>query len=898
MIDFFYTLVIFPLITIIEICYVFIFRVFSNHGIAILGVSIVISFCTLPLYFIAEFYQRKEKEIKHRIGPKINKIKEVFKGDIRYMTLSTYFRQNHYHPVYAIRSSLGLLIQVPFFIAAYSYLSQLQAINEISFFFIKDLSKPDSIISFHGYAINLLPIFMTLINTMSGMIYTKGSELKDKFQLYGISLLFLLLLYNSPAGLVLYWTMNNLFSLAKNILQKVKRPKIILFSGLSVFIIGIDIFLLFFHRGDLPNRLLAFFLFTSVLCIPFLEKNIRTLHFYSGVSAKALDSGLLTHMFILSCVILFVLNGIIVPSSLIASSVEEFSYIGSRTTPFPFILRTMTQGAGFFLFWPLLIYLLSSGKIRCVLTFIMIILTCIALIDIFLITENFGFFTVTMTFSVPKPFSLISKAYIINAVILFIAVMIFSFLMIQNQAKVILSTQVILLTALLVYSIIIQSQIKQNFTLVKSRIESQSENSEMFMPQYTFSKNSKNVLLILLDCTIGSYVPHIFNEKPELYSIFQGFHLYPNCISFANHTLVGALPIYGGYEYTPSAVNEKTSIPLLDKQSEAYLLLPKLFLESGYSITVTDPPFDNYAMSNLAIFAEYPGIDAKNLIGKYTQQWLRDHKDINTLDIGNLLNNNLIRFSFFKSAPLFLRLFIYDKGKWLTLGSGAKDQLTDVIINDYAFLDSLLKITSFLETGDTFTSIYAHLPHDSAFLQAPDYVPVQQVTNKGSGPFAEEAHFHVMTASFLLLGKWFEYLKTNNVYDNTRIVIVSDHGSGSGSIPENMTLPNGSSVLSYNPLLMIKDFDSTGNLVKSDDFMTNGDVPLLILRDLIDKPKNPFTGIPLETGKESNFAVTTIGALSTYRHTKFIYNIGKNQWLYVKDNIFDPANWSAAAFQP
>jgi hypothetical protein len=34
--------------------------------------------------------------------------------------------------------------------------------------------------------------------------------------------------------------------------------------------------------------------------------------------------------------------------------------------------------------------------------------------------------------------------------------------------------------------------------------------------------------------------------------------------------------------------------------------------------------------------------------------------------------------------------------------------------------------------------------------------------------------------------------------------------------------------------------------------------------------------------------------LSSYRHTRYVYNIGKNDWLHVHTNIFDPTNWEKA----
>ena len=145
MLNFLHNLIIFPVIQLIELCYLFVYRVFDNPGIALLGVSLTVSVCTLPLYFVAEKYQQKERDLQRRLKPKIDKIKAVFKGDEQYMILSIYYRQNHYHPVYALRSTFGLLIQIPFFIAAYSYLSHLEILHGASFLFIKDLGKPDAL---------------------------------------------------------------------------------------------------------------------------------------------------------------------------------------------------------------------------------------------------------------------------------------------------------------------------------------------------------------------------------------------------------------------------------------------------------------------------------------------------------------------------------------------------------------------------------------------------------------------------------------------------------------------------------------------------------------------------------------------------------------------------------
>jgi YidC/Oxa1 family membrane protein insertase len=894
--NFLYTLIIFPLVQIIELCYLFVYRLSHNPGIALLGVSAAVSALTLPLYFRAEKWQEAERETQRRLAPKIKKIKTVFSGDEQYMVLSAYYRQNHYHPVYAMRNTFSLLIQIPFFIAAYSYLSHLEVFQGSPFLFIRDLGAPDALVPI-GEGLNLLPVLMTLINCVSGAIYTRGLAVRDKVQVYGMALIFLALLYNSPAALVLYWTLNNIFSLLKNILAKIKHAKRwvygLLFTGAAL----LDIYVLFFHPGDLPNRLLAFGLFSTVFFIPLLARIPALVSGKFGGKSVMRDAAYNHRCFVLALLIFLALAGLIVPGSLVVSSVEEFSFIESYTSPFPFIFYTLLQAAGLFIFWPLCVYLLFPYRTRQILSLFVTVLSFWAFLNVFLVNENFGFLTNTLIFSEPKPFAAGDMmAYLVNLVILAAAAAVILCLIFTGKKVLLFSFQIIVLVSLLSFGTVTITKIRHEYTALKDRRKTGGANTEVTC--YTLSKTGKNVLLIMLDAAVSGYVPYIFEEKPELASGFRDFTWYPNCVSFANHTLAGAPPIYGGYEYIPEEINRRDTVPLAEKHKEAYLLLPRIFLEAGYSVTVTDPPFDNYQMPGLSIFADYPQIHAENILGKYTSRWLNDHPDIQGINITALLHNNLIRFSIFKTTPLLFRFFIYNDGEWLSTFN-SKSGLTSTIINDYALMDLLPEITSTAGAGNTYTAVYGHLPHDTALLQAPGYIPATNVTNPGNGRFAGDSRYHVNMASFLLLEKFFRFLRDEDVYDNTRIILVADHGRGSGNYENNIPLPDGSSLQSYNPLLMFKDFysgseSSKGDLKTDNAFMTNADTVFLALKDIVENPVNPFTGQPLQTRKAGGVNIVTIDALSSYRHTKYKYNIAKDQWMHVRDNIFDPANWKKA----
>ena len=124
MLNFFYTLIIFPVEQIIGIIFVSLLRIFRSPGISIMGVSIAVSTLVLPIYLMAEKQQKAEREKQQQMKGEADTIKAVFKGDKRYMLLSTLYRQHNYHPVYALRNSIDLFIQIPFLYRRLSFSAQ------------------------------------------------------------------------------------------------------------------------------------------------------------------------------------------------------------------------------------------------------------------------------------------------------------------------------------------------------------------------------------------------------------------------------------------------------------------------------------------------------------------------------------------------------------------------------------------------------------------------------------------------------------------------------------------------------------------------------------------------------------------------------------------------------
>jgi YidC/Oxa1 family membrane protein insertase len=140
--------------------------------------------------------------------PRLEEIKRCYRGQERYYYIRTLHRQFGYNAFKSLIPVLSLLLQIPFFIAAYQFLEHFEPLEGQRFLGIQDLSAPDGLLG----SVNLLPIVMTIVNVITAYYYTRRGDASERKQMLVVAGIFLVLLYRFPAGLVLYWTMNNVFS--------------------------------------------------------------------------------------------------------------------------------------------------------------------------------------------------------------------------------------------------------------------------------------------------------------------------------------------------------------------------------------------------------------------------------------------------------------------------------------------------------------------------------------------------------------------------------------------------------------------------------------------------------------------------------------------------------------
>ena len=94
----------------------------------------------------------------------------------------------------------------------------------------------------------------------------------------------------------------------------------------------------------------------------------------------------------------------------------------------------------------------------------------------------------------------------------------------------------------------------------------------------------------------------------------------------------------------------------------------------------------------------------------------------------------------------------------------------------------------------------------------------------------------------------------------------------------------------YTPILMVKDFNSHGEIQTSEEFMTNADTPYLALKGVVDNPVNPFTGKKITTdGKANGAIIYRSDHWNPWNNTGPVYASG--DWISVKDDLWKKENW-------
>ncbi|OQX60509.1 MAG: membrane protein insertase YidC [Helicobacteraceae bacterium 4484_230] len=177
---------------------------FGNWGWAIIALTIIIRMMLYPLTYRGMLSMQRMKEL----APKIKELREKHKGDPQRLNAAT-MELYKKHSVNPLGGCMPMLLQIPVFFAIYRVLLNAVELQGAPWmFWIQDLSRMDPTY--------ILPILMGA--TMYYQQKITPSNFTDPMQekvFKFLPVIFTFFFVTFPSGLVLYWFVNNLFSIAQ-----------------------------------------------------------------------------------------------------------------------------------------------------------------------------------------------------------------------------------------------------------------------------------------------------------------------------------------------------------------------------------------------------------------------------------------------------------------------------------------------------------------------------------------------------------------------------------------------------------------------------------------------------------------------------------------------------------
>ena len=209
-----------PLFTAID----YFFKMFGNYGLAIIAVTVCIRLAFFPL---ANFSFRSMAKMKQLQGP-MQQLKDLHKNDkmkLQQEMMALYKREK----VNPMSGCLPILVQIPVFFALYKVLFVTIEMRHMPFYgWVKDLSErdPTSLFNLFGLLPYDVPSFLMIGAWPVAMGISMFIQQKlnpaptDPVQarIFMFFPLFLtVILAPFPAGLVIYWTFNNIFTMMQQV---------------------------------------------------------------------------------------------------------------------------------------------------------------------------------------------------------------------------------------------------------------------------------------------------------------------------------------------------------------------------------------------------------------------------------------------------------------------------------------------------------------------------------------------------------------------------------------------------------------------------------------------------------------------------------------------------------
>ena len=174
----------------------------QSWGYAIIILTILIK---LAFYKLSEKSYRSMAGMR-KLSPRLAKLKETYGDDKQKMGQKTMelYRQEKINPA---AGCLPILVQIPVFIALYWVLLEMVELRQTPFWYLLDLSAPDPYY--------ILPLIMGVSMFVQQKLNPPPPDPMQAKIMMSLPFVFTIFFIWFPSGLVLYWVVNNILSIAQ-----------------------------------------------------------------------------------------------------------------------------------------------------------------------------------------------------------------------------------------------------------------------------------------------------------------------------------------------------------------------------------------------------------------------------------------------------------------------------------------------------------------------------------------------------------------------------------------------------------------------------------------------------------------------------------------------------------
>jgi YidC/Oxa1 family membrane protein insertase len=196
----------------------FFHRLTASYAIDIILLTVLIKLLLAPLTH-KSFVSMKQMQ---KLQPQMERLKEKYKDDKEGLNkeIMELYRRNKVNP---FGGCLPMLLQFPVFIGLYNALRTPIELRHATFFWIKDLSRPDweslplTVADWH-VGIPILTLLMGASMFLQQWMTPSAGDPNQRRMMMMMPLVFTFMFINFPSGLTIYWLVNNLLSIAQQYL--------------------------------------------------------------------------------------------------------------------------------------------------------------------------------------------------------------------------------------------------------------------------------------------------------------------------------------------------------------------------------------------------------------------------------------------------------------------------------------------------------------------------------------------------------------------------------------------------------------------------------------------------------------------------------------------------------